>query len=152
MRLILALVAGAVGCSPALALSIDQIQGRWQYDGFFFENHRYPNPNPELVLTFTFTNDGKSVLSWRRENENSFCEREASYHLVGEHLWQKVTWVNPKNSPDCASDSDMRLGAETDTVISLAEPELSFHFDLNGKAFLYILKRVAPPDASAAND
>jgi hypothetical protein len=143
--LILAMVVvQGLGITQAFAASSRELLGRWQYDGFLYEGHRYPNPNPDLDLTFTFLVDGKSRLSWLRKNDGTFCERIADYQVVEEHLLQKVTWVNPKNASECRADSDMQLGQETDTVISIEEPELTFFVNLNGKPFLYILKRTFP--------
>lgn len=144
ISLILVILLQGLVSKPALAHSSREILGQWQYDGFLYENHRYPNPNPDLELTFTFTADGKSRLYWSRKSDGSFCERIADFHVTGEHLYQKVTWVNPKNASECTRDSDMRLGQETNTVISVISPELNFLFDLNGKPFLYILKRIFP--------
>lgn len=131
-----------LGLFPAFAACENSMEGVWQYDGFFYDGHRYPNPNLDLELTFTFDNSGQDRLYWKRKNEDGFCERLATYNVVGNRLFQKVTWVNPKNSADCAKDLDMRLGQETETEICITGLELNFHFDLNGKPFLYILKRI----------
>lgn len=141
-NLIWTLIVQGLGIFPAFAIGQPNIVGKWQYDGFLYEGHRYPNPNPELELTFTFDKSGQDRLFWKRRNEDGFCERFATYQLVENHLYQKVTWVNPKNAVECAKDSDMRLGQETEIEISFDESELSFHFNLNGKTFLYILRRI----------
>ena len=143
MKFILyAVLIQGLGIVPAFASSQVNILGTWQYDGFFYENHRYPNPNPDLELFFTFYQDGKSRLFWQRKNETGFCERIAEFKISNNMLVQKVIWVNPKNNSECAMDVDMRLGQESETEICIQESELSFHFDLDGKPFLYILKPV----------
>ncbi len=119
--------------------------GTWQYDGFFYEGIRYPNPNPSLILTFSFLGNGISHLYWHRVGEEGFCERRADYWLEGHLLHQKVTWINPKNHRDCAKDPDMQPNHETETRFVIQGAELNFFFDLNGKEFLYILKRTLPP-------
>lgn len=137
-RLMVVLMCG-LGSLPALAVETPSIVGKWQYDGFFFENARYLNPNPDLTLTFEFRPDGVDRLFWSRKNEPGICERLASYEVVQNRLKQTVTWVNPKNDPSCGSDPDMKLGAETDTEILFTNGELWFHFNLDGKPFEYIL-------------
>jgi hypothetical protein len=140
LALFIAMMCG-LGVQPTVAMPEVSILGRWQYDGFSFDNHRYPNPNPDFELTFTFTSDGKSRLYWARKNEVGFCERVAEFHVAAGHLVQRVTWVNPKNASECSKDLDMQMDRETQTQISIGEDELSLHFDLDGKPFLYILKR-----------
>lgn len=141
--LIWTILTQVLGGFPALAAVDTELYGKWQYDGFFYDGHRYPNPNLDLELTFTFDRRGQSRLYWTRKSENGFCERIATYQTIGPRLVQKVTWVNPSNAAECAKDSDMQMGKETEIEICIVGPELSFHFNLNGKPFLYILKRVA---------
>lgn len=116
------------------------VTGSWQYDGFFFEGHRYPNPNPSLVLVFTFREDGTSRLIWHRENEPGFCEREATYQIKDDYIHQKVSWLNPANASECSKDPDMRMGQETVSRFAVTGGELHFFFDLDGKQFIYILR------------
>lgn len=120
----------------------------WQYDGFFYQNHRYPNPNPELKLTFTFHDDHTARLYWKRDNETGFCERNGTWELKGDSLNQNVTWLNPNNDPVCGKDPDMQLGRSTENKIDIATnaigTELNLHMQLNGNEFLYILKRQTP--------
>lgn len=127
------------------ALSLSILIGTWQYDGFFYEGQRYPNPNPSLVLTFDFLGNGESHLQWHREGEPGFCERRALYRVENDLLFQKVFWINPKNAADCAKDPDMQPDDETETRFEIQNGELHFFFDLNGKEFIYILKRTLPP-------
>ncbi len=131
----------AGGSMEARSLPHDPIVGSWIYDGFSFEGHRYPNPNPDLVLKFQFTPDQKARLNWHRLNESGFCEREAEYRVQDQILHQVVTWVNPENNSDCGRDPDMQLGRETQTRFAIEGCELHFYFDLNGREFIYILKR-----------
>lgn len=131
-----------LGLTSALGSPVPSIVGTWQYDGFLYDGHRYPNPNPSLELFFIFNSDGVSKLYWQRRNETAFCERLAKYTQSDNILWQKVIWINPNNSSECAKDVDMNLGQESTTTISIDKSELNFLFDLNGKAFLYILKRI----------
>lgn len=141
--LALTLLALSAGVLPAWGENA--LLGTWQYDGFFYDNHRYPNPNPNLILRFTFEPNGVSRLKWYRKDENGFCERLADYKIHdGDFLNQKVTWINPGNAPDCGKDPDMQMGKESDNRFSIQDGELSLHFELNGKEFLYILRRCDP--------
>lgn len=123
---------GTVQASP--------LSGVWQYDGFIYEQHRYPNPNPDLFLTFTFT-DGISRLFWRRNQESGFCERIADFSIDQNILHQKVTWTNPKNRSECAGDPDMRVGSDTQVRFRVTDQYLELYFEIRGKEFVYLLKR-----------
>lgn len=125
----------------AALITSGSLLGQWRYDGFIYEGKRYPLPNPNLHLTFTFSSEQKVRLFWMRDDEDGFCERDADYELRGDKLYQKVTWVNPKNAPVCQQDPDMRLGNETINGVRLLEDELFLLFEINGKEFDYILKR-----------
>lgn len=131
-------------CGLALPAHATSIYGVWQYDGFHYEGHRYPNPNPDLFLTFTF-DDTQSRLFWKRQNETGFCERLAEFKVSDGYLWQKVTWLNPKNSFECGKDPDMRLGSETQVRFQITDEHLELYFDINGKEFIYLLKPIACP-------
>jgi hypothetical protein len=135
-----ALLICGLGAVPARAASAEDILGEWTYDGFLYEGTRYPKPNPDLTLTFTFYEDGTDRLYWHRAGETAFCERLAEYSADDSHLVQKVIWVNPANGHECSSDTDMRMGLETDTEFSFSGDELWLHLELNGKPFFYILK------------
>jgi hypothetical protein len=130
-----------LGLGPAHASQAADITGIWQYDGFFFDGHRYPNPNPNLVLKFTFFPDLTSHLIWTRTGEPGFCERKAIYNVHDDFLYQKITWINPANNADCSKDTDMQMGRETDSRFAVEPDELHLFFELNGKEFIYILRR-----------
>jgi hypothetical protein len=131
----------ALGASAYADLNSD-VAGNWQYDGFFYQGHRYPNPNPALKLTFTFNADQSERLYWKRDDEAGFCERKGTWSLQSDLLNQTVTWLNPANDPSCAQDSDMQMGRATQNHISIDKDELSIHMDLNGQDFIYLLKRL----------
>lgn len=123
-----------------LVLTALSIIGTWQYAGFRYNGDTYPIPNPNLVLKFSFDTDGKSHLIWYRTNEPGFCEKRGEYQVRGDELWQKTTWVNPKNDRSCSSDPDMQLGRETTTRFQLSEGELVFVLNLDGRDFFYLLR------------
>lgn len=142
LAVIVAFFSG-LGFNPAHASFAGQdLLATWQYDGFIHDGRRYPNPNPNLILIFSFTDDGFSQLLWYRTDEPGLCERKAEYSIdSGDILHQKVIWLNPANRPDCASDPDMKMGRETWIRYAVADHELHLFFDLNGKEFIYILRR-----------
>ena len=126
----------------AFAGFLPDIVGKWQYDGFLFEEHRYPPTDPNLQVLFTFNADLTGRLYWYRTNEPGFCERTSTYELTGDVLKQTVTWVNPSNDVSCSKDPDMQLGRTTQNEIDLGMRELGIHMELNSKPLIYILKRL----------
>ncbi|MGE3684321.1 MAG: hypothetical protein AB7G93_21585 [Bdellovibrionales bacterium] len=122
-------------------ISLFTLLGTWQYVGFHYQDHFYPNPNPELVVRFTFKEDQISHLIWYRKNEPGFCERTAAFSLENDLLLQKIIWVNPENEGHCAQDPDMQLGRESTTQVRLSEGELGFVLDINGSELVYLLRR-----------
>lgn len=131
---------------PAFADLANDITGRWQYDGFFFQDHRYPNPNPHLQVLFTFNADRTARLFWRRDDQPGFCERTGTWRLEGEELVQDSTWFNPANDPSCGQDPDMQPGRSTRNRIAVHDEELDLYMKLDSRDFLYVLKRVPNQD------
>lgn len=130
-------------CAQAGASSGDiRVLGAWRFDGFYYEGHYYPRPNPALLVDFEFHADGESKLSWRRENEDGFCERRANYSADGTLLTQHTTWVNPQNAPECGRDPDMQLDRESSTPYTADPKELRLFLTMNGQEFIYLLKRM----------
>ena len=126
---------------PAFAFEDKDLNGVWQYDGFFYEGHRYPNPNPNLELYFTFNSVSHvDVLYYSRKNEVGFCERRAEFSVKGNSLHQQITWINPANNAECQQDVDMQIRRASETPFSFNVGELWFHLEVNGKPFTYILK------------
>ncbi|MGZ3723117.1 MAG: hypothetical protein ACXVA9_09315 [Bdellovibrionales bacterium] len=135
----LGLILLVYGCT---AFAADpEILGDWHYDGFFYQNHRYPNPNPELKLVFTFSADHTERLYWKRDSETGFCERKGTWEFQDDVLKQTVTWLNPDNDDSCSNDPDMQIGKATQNLIQIHETQLDLHMDLNGQDFIYILIR-----------
>lgn len=117
--------------------------GLWDYVAFFYQDHRYVKPNPALHVTFDFETETEVRLKWIRDEDNSLCERLATYHVKDNILFQKVTWVNPDNSFECGKDPDMVMGSESETKFEIKDDELNLYLGLNGEDFIYILKRVS---------
>lgn len=132
--------------SPVRSFSLHPtIDGIWIFNGYIYQGKRVDRPNPELIVRFDFATDLTSHLIWFRENEKGFCERRGVYEIRGEYLYQRITWVNSKNNGDCAQDSDMQLGRESET--KFAQPDLSelqLFFQINDQPLIYILSRCVP--------
>lgn len=126
-----------------MALTALTILGTWQYTGLRMDGRFFPGSRG-LIVQFRFDEAGISHLVWRNEGEQTFCERRASYSVSGENLWQKIFWVNPNNSPTCASDPDMQLGRESTTRFYVSGPEMGFYLSLNGDTVIYVLEKVSP--------
>lgn len=128
---------------PHASVQPADLIGRWVYVGFIHDGKRFDRPNPDLMLFFSFNEEGIHQLYWSRRGEPGFCERRGPYHLENDELWQKVTWLNPKNDFSCGQDPDMQLNRETTNLVSLQDQELGIHMDLNGKEFIYLLQKVS---------
>lgn len=129
--------------SSASPIQSSDLFGRWIYVGFIYDGHRYERPNPDLYLYFTFDEHGTHRLFWRRKGERRFCERVGSYEVRDNRLRIKVTWVNPENDSSCHEDPDMQLGRETENLISLSDQDLGIYMNLNGKEFIYLLRKLS---------
>lgn len=134
----------------ATLIAAIQILGTWQYAGFRYLDKDYPNPNPDLELRFTFNDKGQSILTYRRANDGEYCERLASYTFDGVWLYQKVIWVNPKNTVGCGRDQDMQLGRESTTEVSMRGQQLAFHLELDGIELLYLMNAVSAGSIDSA--
>ena len=126
----------------ALQLALLGLYGTWQYVGFQFDGRFHPAPNPNLIVQFTFFPRGTSRLRWYRTDEPGFCERDADFKFEDGLLYQKIVSVHPENRSDCATDPDMRLGAESTTPVRMETDRLYFVLELDGREFLYIMDRV----------
>jgi hypothetical protein len=127
----------------ASAYEPSDIWGKWQYDGFFFEEHRYPNPNPNLYLTFEFMDNSVMRLFWEYKDEaGRFCEKLARYVVKDSFFRQETYWLNPDNHFTCGQDPDMQNGKVTTNQFELVGTELHMIMSLNGKPFRYILKKL----------
>lgn len=124
--------------------------GTWHYAGFQYEGQFYTNPNPRLHVEFTFDPDNTYTYRWYREDEPGFCELRGIYSLQGDTLWQRSTWLNPQNGVACGTDPDMKVDRESTTRITLTQSELWLNLELNGKEFIYMLRRKAQSAGSSS--
>jgi len=129
--------------TQTLSLQSSDLAGGWDYTGFIYQGQKYAKPNDKLHVHFYFESGSLVRLHWTRDEDGSSCERLAVYNIEDDILYQKIIWVNPKNSFECAKDPDMTMDEQTQTPISMAnENELDLHLGLNGEEFIYILNRI----------
>lgn len=125
-----------------------QILGEWEYIGFIYDGQTQPKPNPKFFLSFTFRLDDRVRLYWKRADEDFFCERVALFEYSQDRLWQEVVWLNPENHGSCGSDPDMQMGRKTENQILIEDDILKIFMELNGKPFIYLLRRLPFAEAT----
>jgi hypothetical protein len=107
------------------------IVGHWLYYKKIFRDIPMPEPpHAPLRLRFDFFPDGTNRLYWWREGQGDWCERMGKYRLEDGILEDKVTWVNPRNSAECARDPDMQLGRVTRTPVTFVDGDFHLHLHL----------------------
>lgn len=106
-----------IGCLYICSLNLwavpnyqQKIIGTWFFDSYKYQDQIFARPNPYLHIYYSFAEDQTSRLYWHRTNEVGFCERYAKYDWLDKHIYEFITWANPKNNPECASDPDMQTG------------------------------------------
>lgn len=104
--------------APLWALS--PILGSWIFSAMIVGGQERPPFNPDLKLCFEFNSEQVSHLLYFRTNEKGFCERWGEYSYDGNKLHDKVVKLNPGNRSECGMDTDMRLGTETYTPVTIA--------------------------------
>lgn len=123
----------------------DSILGTWRFTKYKYQGQVQPAPNSDLLLTFTFYSDLTSRLFWKRQGEEGFCERIATYSITQDILTQKTIWLNPKNHSSCGKDPDMRPDQKSMMSFLLRDNELIFVLELSGEPFYYILEPYPNP-------
>lgn len=116
--------------------------GKWKFIGFIYQNVLHPPITPNLLLTFQFEEDGTSTLYWERTGEPGFCERKGKYSLEHNQLIDEVTWLNPKNAPDCGQDPDMRIGKKSINAYSQQDGHFHLEIGLAGEPLTYVFERL----------
>lgn len=119
------------------------IVGKWQYIGHYYREQFQLPMNPNLILTFEFREDGTDILSWRRNNEDGFCERMGRYYFDGKRLYDEVVWVNPNNSFECGKDPDMKLGTRSDSPLKKENDRLLLELPLGDDKLIYVWQRIS---------
>lgn len=135
----------ATARSESVICEGESIVGKWRWEKYIYQGVESPIPNPDLNLVFEFFPDGKDRVFWDRRGQRGFCERHGEYAFSGCRLKDRVTWINPKNAIDCGSDPDMKQGKETETQAEIRNGEFYLYFEVSGKPFVYVWKRIDEP-------
>ncbi|RME14817.1 MAG: hypothetical protein D6797_07995 [Bdellovibrio sp.] len=136
---------GAQTHNQSSSCTLNKIFGVWQYYKFIYEGKEHPPLHPDLQMIFEFNPNGTNRLYWTYKGQNLFCERKGQYIYKDCVLLDKITWVNPNNSPNCASDPDMRKGRITKTKLQIINGELYLWLSLAGKPFIYVWRKKTRP-------
>lgn len=132
----------------------DEIVGSWVVYKLILDGVERPPFNPDLVIEFTFNEDGTSRLGWYRKDEAGFCERHGLYAFDGEHLRERITWVNPGNNADCSRDPDMQFGRETHQPARIIKGDLHTFFEVDDQTLVFVWRKITSdePDGSRTGD
>lgn len=114
------------------------LAGLWFFTSLLYKGQPMEKPNPALIMSFDFRDSSVDVLRYSRTDESGFCERSAVYNFDGQYLVQTVTWVNPLNNPECASDPDMQLGSESQIRVRVQQGQLQTDFTVGEDILTYV--------------
>jgi hypothetical protein len=129
-----------LACSNAMAQTStsDDLIGKWQAIGYFYQGTFIQPPDPQLTLTFEFFQDGSDILFWQRKGEKTFCERKGSWFVQNEILHDEIVWINPENGMDCGGDPDMELGRINESHFRRKDNQLFVDIPLADEYLTYV--------------
>lgn len=117
--------------------------GQWQFYKMVYQGQELPPRDSNLVLRYTFAEDGVSHLKWFYKNDAKYnCERRGEYTAESSFFNDKVVWVNPENSIQCAGDSDMQLGRTSHVPYFFIDEDLYTAIPLNDDYIYYVWKKI----------
>lgn len=119
--------------------------GSWQFYAYIYQGQQVPAPNPSLTQIMEFSPDGICRLYYKRDDENGFCERKATYRFGKNKLVQEIVWVNPKNQSSCGQDPDMQIGRVTTNKAWVVGDIFYLDIPLSDETITYLWKRVLAP-------
>ena len=113
------------------------IDGKWSiYQVIFRGDPR----EPTHTLLELDLQDGQSRLFWKQIDDEGFCERTGNYRYSYPFLEDEVTWANPKNLIECATDPDMRVGNRSITKADDTDGMLRLYLPLGDDQLIYVFK------------
>jgi hypothetical protein len=141
---LLLLLFSSSAMAQDVALSPKDLVGTWRYYKKIYAGQVIPElPDATLRLFFSFYADGTDRLIWTHENQWDWCERSGVYSVEKNFLLDEVTWVNPRNSRECARDPDMQPGRKAITPISIsAEGDLEIHLFIGDEPLIMVWKKL----------
>lgn len=133
--------------SPSFAKSSlpDDLIGKWQAVGYFYQGSFIQPKDPRLTLTYEFFPDGKDILYWKNKDETSFCERRGSWLVQDGTLVDEVVWVNPQNGMDCSNDPDMQTGKISISPFWVEAEKLQVEIPLGSEVLIYVWEKINEP-------
>ena len=131
--------------------SVEQLEGKWQFFKYIYQDKIHPPMNPDLILQFEFFGNGQNRLYWTRKGQTNFCERRGVYIYNQCQLMDQVVWVNPENGPGCSRDQDMVVGRRTTTRVDFNDDLLHLYLRLGDEPFIYVWKRVESDEDAESN-
>lgn len=132
----------AASCASQPARAAEPVEGRWQFYKKVFEGNEMPEPEDGLKMFWEYGADGTSRLWWERKSSGESCNRKGEYHVEGDEIVEKATWIDPANTPFCEKDPDMTNGRETRNKFELRNGELVLFFHLNNEPLELVWKKV----------
>ncbi|MGZ3727916.1 MAG: hypothetical protein ACXVCG_01760 [Bdellovibrionota bacterium] len=121
------------------------VVGKWQFYKKVYQGQEMPEgPSAPLRMYFEFDASGNSSLYWWHEGDRDHCARKGRYLVNGDLLQDEVTWVDPKNTPECADDMDMQLGRKTKTPFYFRGADLAIRFQIAGEPLDLVWKKTEP--------
>lgn len=120
----------------------EKIVGHWDYHSYIYQGHEIVLPRESKTkLFYVFDGEGSSELQWSNADDHSFCDRKGVYTYDGKNLQDQVTWVNPENSPSCASDADMQIGRVAVSAARVNGDRLEVDIPVSEEIITYIWYR-----------
>lgn len=121
--------------------SDSSLGGEWQYDSYRYRGVVSPPADPTLIMRFQFNDTGTDDLSWK-DSSGTSCERRATFVAANGQINENVTWANPQNSADCASDPNMQVGSPSQFAYRIVNEQLEIDADLGDETITYLWRRV----------
>lgn len=130
--------------SPLLAKSStsQDLLGKWQAIGYFYQGSFVQPKDPRLLLTFEFFKDGTDTLFWKYKGQNDFCERRGHWKVKEGKLEDEVFWLHPQNGKDCGGDPDMQVGKINISPFWVEKDQLFVEIPLGQENLIYVWKKI----------
>lgn len=112
--------------------------GLWQAVGYFYNDDFVPALDTSFVISYEFFDNGENIMMWERKNTSHLCRRKGKWEVT-EKNWisDEVVWLDPKNSMDCGSDTDMQIGKKTFTEFVRCENYLFTKYPFVNEYLIY---------------
>ncbi|MBY0384878.1 hypothetical protein K2X05_06940 [bacterium] len=126
----------------------EDLLGKWQALGYYYQGTLIKPDDPRLILTFEFFADESNILYWKNKDESAFCERKGKWLVQDDNLVDEVVWVNPENGMDCGGDPDMQVGKINISRFWVEDGQLFVEIPLADEYLIYVWNPVVPEQDS----